>query len=74
MEIFMKKTALFLGLAAMLFATPVFAAAKPAAHMAAKHATMCMVKGKKVHCKHHVMHHPKHHAVHHAAKKVAKKK
>ena len=69
----MKKTALFLGLATMLFATPVFAAAKPAAHMAAKPAAMCMVKGKKVHCHHHVVH-KKHHVKHHAVKTVAKKK
>jgi hypothetical protein len=63
----MKKTALFLGLAAMMFATPVFAAAKPAGHMAAKPAAMCMVHGKKVHCKHHVMHK---HLTHKVAKKT----
>ena len=73
----MKKTALFLGLATMLFATPVFAAVKPAAHVAAKPAAMCMVKGKEVACHHHVMHkahHGRHHAIrHHTIKNVAKK-
>jgi hypothetical protein len=63
----MKKTALFLGLAAMMFATPVFAAAKPMGHMAAKPAAMCMVHGKKVHCKHQVMHKK---MTHKAAKKT----
>jgi hypothetical protein len=62
----MKKTALFLGLAAMMFATPVFAAAKPMVHMAAKHAAMCTVNGKKAPCKHHVMHQK---MVHKTAKK-----
>jgi hypothetical protein len=72
MEIPMKKTALFLGLATMIFATPVFAAVKPAAQVAAKPAAMCMVKGKKAACPHQVMHQT-HHVKHQTMKTVAKK-
>ena len=53
----MKKTILFLGLATMALATPVFAAAKVGTPAVAKHTeAMCMVHGKKAPCAHHVMH------------------
>ena len=81
----MKKFILLAGLAAMLSASPAFAAMKPMVH---KPAAMCMLHGKKVLCshvcvvhskkiwclyhkKHHVMFHKKHHVVH---KVVVKKK
>jgi hypothetical protein len=57
MEFIMKKTILFLGLATMVLATPVFAAAKVGTPAIAKHyEAMCILHGKKVHCAHHVMH------------------
>ncbi len=53
----MKKTILFLGIAAMISATPVFAATKVGAPAMAKHSqTMCVIHGKKGPCTHHVMH------------------
>lgn len=57
----MKKFILLAGLAAMLAASPAFAATKPMVH---KHVAMCVVKGKKVPCHHH-----KHHVKHVVAKK-----
>ncbi len=58
----MKKTILFLGLAAMISATPVFAATHSGKPVMIKHAAaMCMVKGKKVAC----VHHAKRHVIHH---------
>ena len=78
----MKKTVLFLGLASLIYATPVFAASKPMTHMMSKPAAMCMLHGKKVHCacmvhgkkvywvhgkKVHCMPPAKHHVKHHAA-------
>jgi hypothetical protein len=67
----MKKTILFLGLATMVLATPVLAAAKVGTPAVVKHAEiMCTLKGKKVPCAHHVMH--KTHAV--AKVQVAAKK
>jgi hypothetical protein len=64
----MKKTILFLGLAAMISATPAFAATKAyaPAPAPAKHAqAMCIVHGKKIPCAHHTV---KHHAMHKAHK------
>jgi hypothetical protein len=53
----MKKTILFLGIAAMISVTPVFAATKVGAPVVAKHTeTMCVIHGKKGPCAHHVMH------------------
>ena len=51
----MKKTILFLGLATMICATPVFAATstKMAKPVVATHATSCMLHGKKVACAKH---------------------
>lgn len=81
MEFTMKKTVLFLGLASLIYATPVFAASKPMTHMMSKPVAMCMVHGKKIHCamcringkrvywvhgkKIHCMLPVKHHAKHH---------
>jgi hypothetical protein len=56
----MNKFMIPLGLAAMIAATPAFAATpKHVMHKHASHATMCMVKGKKVACSAHAMHHAK---------------
>ena len=81
----MKKFILLVGFAAMLSASPAFAAMKPMAH---DHPAMCMLHGKKILChhvcvvhgkkvwcvynwKHHMMFHKKHHVMH---KVVVKKK
>ncbi len=61
----MKKFIMLLGLAAMVSATPVFAATKPVP--VKHHVAMCMVHGKKVAC-------PVKHKAHHAHKMVVKKK
>ena len=68
----MKKFILLAGLAAMLSATPAFAAMKPMVH---KPAAMCMLHGKKVLCRHVCIVHGKkvwclYHAKHHVMHKV----
>ena len=56
-EPILKKTALFLGLASVIYATSVFATNKSMTHtsksmtpIVSKPVAMCMVHGKKVHC------------------------
>ena len=76
----MKKFILLAGLAAMIAASPAFAATKTMVH---KPAAMCMLHGKKVLCSHICIVHgkkafcplpKKHHVMHKTVKHVVKKK